>query len=66
MPTSVASELFFDALLCSLRARPFQRSVSATQIVIPQLDGNAYVFGAVVMLAKELVGNSPWPGCQLG
>ncbi len=32
----------FDALLYSLPARAFQRSVSATQVVISQLDGNAY------------------------
>jgi predicted NBD/HSP70 family sugar kinase len=52
----VAGEMLLNPLLYFLRARAFQRSVSATQVVISQLDDNASVLGAVVMLAKELLG----------
>jgi hypothetical protein len=48
--------MLLNPLLYFLRARAFQRSVSATQVVISQLDDNASVLGAVVMLAKELLG----------
>jgi predicted NBD/HSP70 family sugar kinase len=52
----VAGELILDPLLYFLRGRAFQRSVSSTEVVISQLDDNASVLGAVVMLAKELLG----------
>jgi hypothetical protein len=42
--------------LYRLRARAFQRSVSATDLVISQLDDKASAFGAFVMLAREFLG----------
>lgn len=51
-----AGELMLDPLLYFLRGRAFQRSVSSTEVLISQLDDNASVLGAVVMLAKELLG----------
>lgn len=52
----VAGEMVLTPLLYFLRARAFQRSASATQVVISQLDDNASVLGAVVMLARDLLG----------
>lgn len=52
----IAGEMMLTPLLYFLRARAFQRSVSATDVVISQLDDNASVLGAVVMLARELLG----------
>ncbi len=49
-------EMLLDPLLYFLRGRAFQRSVSATDVVISQLDDKASALGAVVMLAKDLLG----------
>lgn len=51
-----AGEMLLDPLLYFLRGRAFQRSVSATDVVISQLDDKASALGAVVMLAKDLLG----------
>lgn len=51
-----AGEMLLDPLLYFLRSRAFQRSVSATDVVISQLDDKASALGAVVMLAKDLLG----------
>ena len=52
----VAGEMLLNPLLYFLRGRAFQRSVSAVEVVISQMDDNASVIGAVVMLAKDLLG----------
>jgi len=57
----VAGDTFLDPLLYFLRARAFQRSVSATQVVISQLDEKASALGVVVMLARELLGKLAGP-----
>jgi predicted NBD/HSP70 family sugar kinase len=51
-----AGEMLLNPLLYSLRGRAFQRSVSATDVVISELDDKASALGAVVMLAKDLLG----------
>lgn len=48
-------ELLLNPLLYFLKARAFQRSVSATKVVISQLNDQASGLGVVVMLAQELV-----------
>jgi glucokinase-like ROK family protein len=50
-----AGEMILKPLLYFLGERAFQRSVSATKVVVSELDDNASVLGAVVMLAKELL-----------
>jgi predicted NBD/HSP70 family sugar kinase len=55
VPTA-AREMLLDPLLYFLRGRAFQRSVSATEVVISELDDTASALGAAVMLAKELLG----------
>ena len=52
----VAGELILDPLVYFLRRRAFQRSMSATDVVISQLDDKASTLGVVAMLAKELLG----------
>jgi len=51
-----AREMLLDPLLYFLRGRAFQKSVSATDIVISELDDKASALGVAVMLAKELLG----------
>jgi predicted NBD/HSP70 family sugar kinase len=51
-----AGEVLLNPLLYSLQARAFQRSASATDVVTSQLDDKASALGAVVMLAKDLLG----------
>jgi hypothetical protein len=48
--------MLLDPLLYFPRGRAFQRSVSVTDMVISQLDDKASALGAVVMLAKDLLG----------
>jgi predicted NBD/HSP70 family sugar kinase len=52
-----AGEMLLSPLLYFLRGRAFQRSVSAADVVISQLDDKASALGAVVMLAKDLLGS---------
>jgi predicted NBD/HSP70 family sugar kinase len=51
-----AGELLLNPLLYTLRARAFQRSVNVTDVVVSQLDEKASALGAVILLAKNLLG----------
>jgi glucokinase len=52
----VAREMLLNPLLYFLRGRAFQRSVSAMEVVISELDDSASALGVTVMQAKELLG----------
>jgi predicted NBD/HSP70 family sugar kinase len=51
-----AGEMLLDPLNYFLRGHAFQRSVNAAEVVISQLDEKAAALGAVVILAKDLLG----------
>jgi len=50
-----AGDLLLNPLTYFLKARAFQRSVSATEVVISQLDDRASALGVALMLARSLV-----------
>jgi len=50
-----AGEMLLNPLVYFLKARAFQRSVSATEVVISQLGEQASALGMVVLLGKELL-----------
>jgi predicted NBD/HSP70 family sugar kinase len=52
----VAREMLVNPLLYFLRGRAFQRSVSAMEVVISELDDSASALGVTVMQARELLG----------
>jgi predicted NBD/HSP70 family sugar kinase len=52
----VARETLLNPLLYFLRGRAFQRSVSAMEVVISELDDSASALGVTVMQARELLG----------